>query len=1033
MASKSTVSMDDAVLVEGLFDVDALVSMDDMEGADDAFQDLLKVDDKSAELHYRYGNFIRRQYSDFERAQTEWKLAVQYDANHTLAIFALAMLNKNEFQNYGESIKYFKRVLDIKPTFGIAWKEYGDLLGFRLDDWKNAEYAYDQSVKYQHAFQWNALNNASYGLGFKLNKPDKAEKCLLRSIEISPHGINHANLGRLYFDVFKDDEKAEKVLRAGLDIQENQSRAREYLGKVLAKKKDDQKAIDEAKKHWVRAIELGNETAKPLLEALIQWETKQAHKDKDNTEDAEDSKEEEKQVTVVKRNTLTILEKPSSSIAASSNRKILCSGDAAGNIILYDLMSLDPMDLQKTGKYSFYFLEGLDCNEICFSADDTLLAAAYSHPTSNQSTLVIFNISVICNDGLSKENIAKCSEPLYKTTLLDKINENALKFSGDSERLMIGTTLKYGMEIPLYTMSLSDGTLSTSLYSKVLLNQASWPTAVNNPENVTSLDLVQNILCCGTSKGRILIIDVSSNTLLYQYHHRETNCAITAVLMTTDLRWIISSDIYGAMNFYFVQLKTDGYPKPAAIGSIPKTTIDAKSKHDVIYDIVFIKGFDDVHFRNVSELQGYKDKLICSSSYDGNLALFELTNNDFYTNKPTVRVISRVESSHDYLAINSSSWIITDVLGLCLFTTGDDLRIQLHGLTDILLEAVPEFLQMHKSKKKHRHFAFDANDTDKSRQVLADLIGVETHKLNGWQHLWAFDLEAKKKQKEEEARTADMAIAALSTFQRLTDSVILYLIEDKVKYERVFKKLVSDPNDIEGLAQIESLFKNKIKAQSYYDEKIKQKNGDLIQLLSDANRCNDELQTLANELAADAAVSGMYEGNPGIKKMTRSVEKALLKCMEFGIEYDSGLDFAFLKDLARAGVTCRDCMKIAAALGKLVKNKGIQVLRIKNRFVPQSELGYRDILVNLRFVDEKSGEFKYNGHIAELQLHHEKIQAVRKKGKGHANYSASRFLMDFIRITTKKKKEGVSDNDASSKVEVPATAAVAAPQQTIEK
>eukprot|EP01083_Nonionella_stella_P097406 273791_1 len=71
------------------------------------------------------------------------------------------------------SIKYFKRVLDMKATFGIAWKEYGDLLGFRLDDWKNAEYAYDQSVKYQHAFQWNALNNASYGLAFKVNKRDK--------------------------------------------------------------------------------------------------------------------------------------------------------------------------------------------------------------------------------------------------------------------------------------------------------------------------------------------------------------------------------------------------------------------------------------------------------------------------------------------------------------------------------------------------------------------------------------------------------------------------------------------------------------------------------------------------------------------------------------------------------------------------------------------------------------------------------------------------------------------------------------------
>ena len=81
---------------------------------------------------------------------------------------------------------------------------------------------------------------------------------------------------------------------------------------------------------------------------------------------------------------------------------------------------------------------------------------------------------------------------------------------------------------------------------------------------------------------------------------------------------------------------------------------------------------------------------------------------------------------------------------------------------------------------------------------------------------------------------------------------------------------------------------------------------------------------------------------------------------------------------------------------------------MKNRFIPESELGYRDILLNLRFIDSIDKDdpnkktYKYNGHIVELQLHHEKFQNVRKKGKGHANYGATRFLMDFIKITTKK-------------------------------
>merc|ERR1712154_514778 len=118
--------------------------------------------------------------------------------------------------------------------------------------------------------------------------------------------------------------------------------------------------------------------------------------------------------------------------------------------------------------------------------------------------------------------------------------------------------------------------------------------------------------------------------------------------------------------------------------------------------------------------------------------------------------------------------------------------------------------------------------------------------------------------------------------------------------------------------------------------------------------------------------------------------------------FEKELDFAFLKDLSRAGITCRDLKAIFVALQKLCnvyKNK-LEVVRIKNRFIPESELGYRDILLNIRFKD--GDKYKYNGHIVEPQLHHEKFQNVRKKGKGHANYSATRFMIDFIKISTKK-------------------------------
>lgn len=77
----------------------------------------------------------------------------------------------------------------------------------------------------------------------------------------------------------------------------------------------------------------------------------------------------------------------------------------------------------------------------------------------------------------------------------------------------------------------------------------------------------------------------------------------------------------------------------------------------------------------------------------------------------------------------------------------------------------------------------------------------------------------------------------------------------------------------------------------------------------------------------------------------------------------------------------------------------LEVVRAKNRFADRdSELGYRDILLNIRFLDPATGEARFDGHIAELQLHHEKFQEVRSKGGGHANYGATRFLIDFLKI-----------------------------------
>ena len=83
-------------------------------------------------------------------------------------------------------------------------------------------------------------------------------------------------------------------------------------------------------------------------------------------------------------------------------------------------------------------------------------------------------------------------------------------------------------------------------------------------------------------------------------------------------------------------------------------------------------------------------------------------------------------------------------------------------------------------------------------------------------------------------------------------------------------------------------------------------------------------------------------------------------------------------------------------------NINIKIVRIKNRFLlNKTEFGYRDILLNIIFNDINPN------FICELQLHHNKFQQLRSNGMGHANYQASRFLIDFVllMVTNKQQKE----------------------------
>lgn len=537
-----------------------------------------------------------------------------------------------------------------------------------MNKWDEAVIAYEESVKYKHRYLWNCYNNCAWGLANKLGEYKKSETYYKKSIELNNNNITWANLGRLYMDFIKDDNEAEKCFRESLKIKEKTSGAHVFLGQVLAKRVDNIDAIEEAKKHLIRSLELGDTRGKECLEEIILREKKkEVIKDTQEEKKKDDDDSKELEFFSNTDRIINVLERPTEALMASPDNKILASGDATGKIILYDLEKLDPDDFNNTVKYDFFQKEGTNCNEVQFSHSGKYLAAGCFDDKQRSSKLYIFNIEEILNNGLNKESISKCNKPLFNDTIgfTNKINTNAMQFTPDDEYVMVGLQMQLVVHIPFYQISIKDGKLANDIFSKILLKQASLD--INNLESVSALDLCHDLLIVGTSRGRVFVIDVKIKKLLYQYNHKDATSIVTSVMITDDLRWVISSDVYGEMYFYSVKLKDDNNKDGKNNNKKLKSTIAAKIVHDKIYDIERASYFEDMHFRAVSELQGYNDKLICSSSHDGNIALFELINADIYTGKAMVRLISRVESCHEYLAINTTSWILTKI-GLCLFT-----------------------------------------------------------------------------------------------------------------------------------------------------------------------------------------------------------------------------------------------------------------------------------------------------------------------------------------------------------------------------
>ena len=105
--------------------------------------------------------------------------------------------------------------------------------------------------------------------------------------------------------------------------------------------------------------------------------------------------------------------------------------------------------------------------------------------------------------------------------------------------------------------------------------------------------------------------------------------------------------------------------------------------------------------------------------------------------------------------------------------------------------------------------------------------------------------------------TRDMVVAALNALKTMTEPVVLNLIEDKYKYQAVYKQMMQD-EDREGIEMIEDYMKDVVEKQDCFDWKIRQSETDLIKLMSDATLAHELLQKYALDISIDPVISGIF-------------------------------------------------------------------------------------------------------------------------------------------------------------------------------
>jgi tetratricopeptide (TPR) repeat protein len=242
-------------------EVDKLIALGDelrrnpeqIQEAENAYRDAIKLDDKNAEAWAALANLLNEKAGHFEESETAYRKAIELKPDYAWAWGNLGQLLHEKLERFEEAEKAYRRTVILDPNNDWAWGQLGQVLHEKLGHFEEAERAYRKAIDLNpdDAWDWVKLGQL---LHEKLEHYEEAEEAYRKAIDLDPDsGWAWGNLGQLLHEGLERYEEAEEAYRKAIGLRPDDAWAWTRVGQLLS---ENLERYEEAEEALRKAIDL---------------------------------------------------------------------------------------------------------------------------------------------------------------------------------------------------------------------------------------------------------------------------------------------------------------------------------------------------------------------------------------------------------------------------------------------------------------------------------------------------------------------------------------------------------------------------------------------------------------------------------------------------------------------------------------------------------------------------------------------------------------------------------------------------------